>query len=230
MKYFSAIFLSAGMISIATAADETTPLVDDTAKINYSVGYQIGSDFQYQEIEIRPDAVIQGIQDAMAGGESQMTSSEMRKTMAELGKKVTAQKNQKKLAALQKRLQESREFLTENAKKPGVTTTASGLQYQVIEQGQGESPQKNDKVLVHYSGKLLDGSVFDSSHQRGQPASFQVDKVIKGWTEALQLMKPGDHWQIYIPPELGYGDKGAGPKIPPNSTLIFDVELISIEK
>lgn len=230
MKLFSVIFLSVSMVSVVIAEEEPAPLVDDTAKINYSVGYQIGSDFRYQEMEIRPEVVIQGIRDALGGDEALMTSSEMRKTMSDLGKRLADQKRQKKEALLQQRLQESRQFHAENAKKPGVTTTASGLQYRALEQGGGKSPQKDDEVLVHYSGKLLDGSVFDSSLSRGKPASFQVDQVIKGWTEALQLMQRGDHWQIYIPPELAYGEAGAGPNIPPHSTLIFDVELISIQE
>lgn len=229
MKYISAILSSACVISMAIAADETA-LVDDAAKINYSVGYQIGSDFQHQEIEIRPDAVIQGIRDAMAGDEALMSSTEMRNTMAELGKKVAEQKRQKKLDLLQKRLEESHQFLAENAKKPGVVTTASGLQYRVNKEGRGNSPQKGDQVLVHYAGQLLDGSVFDSSYIRGKPTSFQVDQVIKGWTEALLMMKQAAHWQLFIPPELAYGEAGAGPDIPPNSTLIFEVELIAIQK
>jgi len=230
MKYFPAILFSAGVISIASAAEEAMPLVDDTAKINYSVGYQIGSDFQRQEMEIRPEVVIQGIRDAISGDQALMSSSEMRTTMADVGKRIADQKRQKREALLQQRLDESRAFLAENAKKPGVTTTASGLQYRVLEQGGGKNPRKEDKVLVHYNGKLLDGTVFDSSRKTGQPVSLQVDQVIKGWTEALQLMKRGDHWQIFIPPELAYGEAGAGAVIPPNSTLIFDVELISIEE
>lgn len=230
MKLYTAAFFSVGVISIATAADEPAPLVDDTAKINYSVGYQIGSDFRYQEMEIRPSVVIQGIRDALAGDEALMTSAEMRKTMSDLGKRLADEKRQKKEALLQQRLQKSRQFHADNAKKSGVTTRDSGLQYRVLESGRGNSPQGQDKVLVHYTGKLLDGSQFDSSHSRGEPASFQVDQVIKGWTEALQLMKQGDRWQLYIPPELAYGETGAGQNIPPNSTLIFDVELISIEE
>jgi len=217
------------MVSLAVAEDES-PLVDDAAKINYSVGYQIGSDFQHQEIEVRPEAVIQGIRDAMGGDEALMSSTEMRRTMAELGEKVAEQKKQRKLDALNKRLEESRRFHAENAKKPGVVTTASGLQYRVNKEGRGNSPQKEDKVLVHYAGQLLDGSVFDSSYKRGKPTSFQVDQVIKGWTEALLMMKQAAHWQLFIPPELAYGEAGAGADIPPNSTLIFEVELIAIQK
>ena len=228
MKYISIILFTGSVLSIATAADEATTIVDDTAKINYSVGYQIGSDFQRQDIQIRSDVIIQGIRDALVGDESLMTATEMRATMAALGVKIAEQKRQNKQALLRQRLEQSQRFHADNAKTTGVITTDSGLQYRIVEQGRGQSPKKDDRVLVHYSGKLLDGTQFDSSHGRGKPASFRVDKVIKGWTEALQLMTQGDRWQIYIPPDLAYGDKGAGPTIPPNSTLIFDVELISI--
>jgi len=121
-------------------------------------------------------------------------------------------------------------FLAQNAKKDGVVTTASGLQYKVIKSGTGESPKATDTVKVHYEGRLTDGTVFDSSIQRGQPAAFPVNAVIPGWTEALQLMKVGDKWQLYIPAKLAYGDQSPTPTIPPNSVLVFDVELLGIEK
>ncbi len=230
MKFISAILFSAGVVSIACAAEESTPLADDTAKINYSVGYQIGSDFRYQEMEVRPEVVIQGILDAIGDDEALMSSSEMRRTMADLGKRIADQKRERKEALLRQRQEQSRLFHEENGKKPDVTSMESGLQYRVLEQGSGETPGKTDKVVVNYTGKLLDGTVFDSSFERGQPATFQVDQVIKGWTEALQLMKQGGRWELYIPPGLAYGDMGSPPNIPPHSTLIFEVELIAIQK
>jgi FKBP-type peptidyl-prolyl cis-trans isomerase FklB len=217
------------LITNVYAAEESVALKDQTARINYSVGYQIGSDFQYQEIEIRPEAVIKGIQDALSDSEPLMTTQEMRKTMGDLGKHVAELKKKKRAESLQLHIEKNRQFLEENGTRVGITTTASGLQYRVLEQGGGKHPQLSDKVLVHYRGKLIDGTEFDSSHSRNKPASFQVDQVIKGWTEALQLMQRGDHWQLFIPSELAYGEDGAGAKIPPNSTLIFDVELISIQ-
>ncbi len=125
---------------------------------------------------------------------------------------------------------EGEAFLTENAKKEGVVVTASGLQYKVLEAGEGDSPMPSDVVTVHYRGTLVDGTQFDSSYDRGQPATFPVGGVIAGWTEALQLMKPGAKWQLVIPADLAYGERGAGQVIGPNSTLLFDVELISVEK
>jgi FKBP-type peptidyl-prolyl cis-trans isomerase FklB len=134
---------------------------------------------------------------------------------------------QKEQAA--KNLVESRAFLAENGKKEGIKTLPSGLQYKVLTEGSGKSPKAEDNVTVNYKGTLINGTEFDSSYKRGQPATFQVKGVIKGWIEALQLMKEGSKWQLFIPPELGYGERGAGPLIPPNSALIFEVELIAIK-
>ena len=237
MKYLALLLfttiMTANIYASELVAEQPGVLKDETAKINYSVGYQIGDDFRQQELEIRSEAVLRGIQDALSGNDALMTRQEMRNTMAELGKHVAELKKKNRQELLQKRLEQNQKFLADNAKKRGITTTASGLQYRVLEQGGGgggKSPKLNDTVLVHYRGKLIDGTVFDSSYSRNKPTSFQVNKVIKGWTEALQLMRRGDHWQLFIPSALAYGEQGAGTKIPPESMLIFDVELISIQK
>ena len=216
-------------MTTAASAEEQTQLVDETAKLNYSVGYQIGSDFQRQQLDIRPEALIQGIRDAISKDESLLTESEMRQLMADLGKQVTEQKRQNKMMLLQARLEESRQFHATNKLKQGIVTTDSGLQYRIIEQGRGEHPGPGSKVLVNYSGKLIDGTEFDSSYKRGKPSSFKVDQVIKGWSEGLQLMTQGARWLLFVPPELAYGEAGAPPAIPPNSTLIFDVDLLAVE-
>ena len=229
MKKLRLILLNALLTAAPFATAGDTPLVDDTAKLNYSVGYQIGSDFKYQEIEIRPEAVIQGIRDALSDSEAKLSPAEMNNLMAELGKELAERKRKVRAKLLEERLQESRQFHEKNKQKSGVVTTESGLQYRVIESGRGEHPKANDKVLVHYRGKLLDGTEFDSSYRHGKPASLQVDKLIKGWSEALQLMKRGDRWQIYLPPDIAYGETGSPPAIPPNSSLIFDVYLLAIE-
>ncbi|MCU7873985.1 MAG: FKBP-type peptidyl-prolyl cis-trans isomerase [Candidatus Thiodiazotropha sp. (ex Lucinoma borealis)] len=229
MKTLPASLLFTCMIIFQVQADDLSSLPDETAKINYSVGYQIGSDFKHQEIEVRPQAVTQGILDAINENEGQMTASEMKQVMADLGKRWAEQKRIKKGDQLRTLTQKSENFHKENGKNPGIVTTESGLQYRIIEQGRGKSPTSSDKVLVNYSGKLIDGTQFDSSYSRGKPASFQVGGVIKGWTEALQLMKQGARWQLFIPPALAYGEKGAPPRIPPHSSLIFDVDLIAIE-
>ena len=223
----SLLTIFTGQISTVYAEGQPAVLNDEAAKLNYSVGYQIGSDFKQQEFEVRPEAVLKGIEDAMSGSKALMTKQEMRQTMADVGKKV-ADLKRKKRQQVGSYTEKNKQFLVENGKRPAITTTASGLQYRILEQGGGNHPKLNDKVLVSYRGKLIDGTQFDSS--RNKPASFQVNKVIKGWTEALQLMRRGDHWQLFIPSELAYGTKGAGSDIPPNSTLIFDLEILSIRK
>lgn len=207
-------------------------LKDEAAKLNYSVGYQIGADFKYQEFEVRPETVLKGIEDALSGSEALMSRQEMRKTMADMGKHVANLKTKKRAQQAADYNEKNRQFLLENAKKKGVVTTASGLQYRVKENGRGavsKPPGLNSTVLVHYRGKLIDGTVFASTRESGKPDYFQVNKVIKGWTEVLQLMRQGDHWTVFVPAELAYGESGAGASIPPNSTLLFDMELISIK-
>ncbi len=215
-------------INVCWANDELV-LKDDKDRISYSVGYQIGGDLTRQGLEINPEVVMRGIQDALTGTGSAMTPSEMRTTLVDLKKKVMADQKKKMEASAEKNLAEGKAFLAENAKKDGVKTLPSGLQYKVIEAGSGKMPEAGDSVTVHYRGSLIDGSEFDSSYTRGEPATFKSDRVIAGWTEALQLMKEGAKWQLFIPSELAYGQRGAGAKIGPNSTLIFDVELISVQ-
>lgn len=225
--------LCSAVSGMVYAGNHSDVLEDDTSKLNYSVGYQIGSDFKYQETEVRTDAIIKGIEDAMLGNEALMSKQEMNTTMAALGKKVTEIKQKHRLQQANEYAEKNRLFLVENAKKKGVVTTESGLQYRVIDIYKGRNNRKkpgpDNKVLVQYTGKLIDGTVFDSSYKRGKPATFKVNQVIKGWSEALQLMGQGEHWQLFIPAELAYGDKGAGSAVPPNSTLIFDVELIAVQ-
>ena len=228
----SLLTIFAGQISNVYAENQSEVLKDQTEKLNYSVGYQIGSDFKYQEMEVRAEAILRGIKDAISGSNALMSRAEMRQTMADVGKKVAELKKKKKQQLMDAYAEKNRQFLDKNGKKARVVTTGSGLQYRVLEEGGGgggKHPKADNKVLVHYSGRLIDGTQFDSSRKRGKPASFQVNQVIKGWTEALQLMSRGDRWQIFIPSELGYGVKGAGTDIPPNSTLIFDVEILSIQ-
>lgn len=228
MKFSNILLITALMGANSISAETTPSLKDDNSRINYSVGYQVGSDFRIQEFELRPDAVMLGIKDALSDTEPKMTKQEMKKAVGELGKKVVERK--KELRELIANSGEAgQNFRYENSKISGVITTESGLQYRIIEKSTGVRPGPTDKVLVHYRGRLIDGTEFDSSYKRNRPASFRVNQVIKGWTEALQLMPRGSKWQLVIPPELGYGERGAGNTIPPDSTLIFDVELISIQ-
>jgi len=202
-------------------------LKDDKVRLSYSVGYQVGGDFLRQGTDINPELLLKGVEDALAGNEPLMTPQEMRTTLVELQKTVTAAQEQKRKAEAETNLLAGKAFLSENANKEGIKTLPSGLQYKVIAEGSGRTPKAEDTVTVHYRGTLIDGTEFDSSYSRGKPATFGVGRVIAGWTEALQLMKEGAKWQLFIPPELAYGDKQTG-KIEPNSTLIFEVELISV--
>lgn len=228
MKLLSVLLITTSMGAPCVFAESSTDLNDESSRINYSVGYQVGADFRIQEFELRPEAVMMGIKDALSDANPKMTQLEMKKALGDLGKQVVERK--KKLREMVANSEQiGREFLAQNRIKNGVITTDSGLQYRVIEKATGDRPGPDDKVLVHYRGRLVDGTEFDSSYKRNRPASFRVNQVIKGWTEALQLMPRGSKWQLVIPPELGYGERGAGNMIPPDSTLIFDVELISIE-
>jgi len=213
-------------------ASSASELKLDTPKnrISYTIGVNIGQDFKSQNMDVDPDLLLMGLKDTLSGKELQLTEEEMvqeiQNFQQEMQVKMAAEMEAK--AAENKAAGEA--FLAENAKQEGVVVTESGLQYKIIEPGQGDSPGPADVATVHYRGTLIDGTQFDSSYDRGQPASFPVGGVIPGWTEALQLMKPGAKWQLVIPAELAYGERGAGQDIGPNSTLLFDVELISVEQ
>lgn len=223
MKRCLLLTLLPGLLAVGTSAADAAAGTDSKTRFSYGLGLSLGSNLKRNGVdpgEVDLDQFIRGFKDA-AGGTAQMTEndarnaimayqSEARKRMAENNKKAAEQ------------------FLAANKSREGVVTTASGLQYKVLSEGAGDSPKANDQVTVHYKGTLLDGTEFDSSYKRGQPATFGVGQVIKGWTEALQLMKPGAKWQLFIPPELAYGEAGR-PGIPPNSLLQFEVELISVQ-
>jgi FKBP-type peptidyl-prolyl cis-trans isomerase FklB len=228
MKYPLITAIGVVLVSGICLAGEKLELKTDNDKINYSLGYQIGGDFKRQEVELNPQAVVQGIEDALAGTEPLMTSDEMRTTLVELKKRIMTAQREKAAQAAAQNLEAAEAFMAENTSKEGVKTLPSGLQYKVIQEGSGATPAATDKVTVHYRGTLTDGTEFDSSYSRNKPASFAVNRVVPGWTEALQLMQEGDKWLLFIPPKLGYAERGAGSKIPPNSALIFEVELLSV--
>ena len=219
------LVLTTALLAPVCLAAEPPVLDSDTAKINYSVGYQIGGDFKLQGVEMQSEMVLKGIQDALSGAEPLMTPEEMQTTMAELGKRIADQRNREKQLAKTTAEKENMDFLAANAKKDGVVTTPSGLQYKVLEAGTGRTPRATDTVTVNYRGTLIDGKQFDSSYDRGKPATFRVDGVIAGWTEALQMMKEGAKWQLFIPQELAYGERGQLR----DKTLVFDVELLSVD-
>lgn len=212
-----------GLLSWTCLAAEPAKLETENEKINYSVGYQVGGDFKRQGVTMDAESVIKGIEDALSGGMPLMDSKERQAALMELKRKVNAERRSRKGSNELQYLAEGKKFMQENAAKPDVKTTASGMQYKIIEAGTGKAPGPQDQVTVNYRGNLIDGSEFDSSYKRGKPATFRLDKVIKGWTEGLQLVKPGGKIQLVIPPELAYD---RGPMA--HRTLIFDVELISV--
>ena len=215
--------LCAAPLAFAVAG-ETLNLDDETARINYSLGYQIGDDFKRQGVEMNADAVVKGIEDALSGAEPLMTPADMRTTLMDLKRRVVAAQKKSAVEQELKTVEEGKQFMEENAKKAGVVTTDSGLQYQIIEEGTGKAPSPTDKVTVNYRGTLINGNEFDSSYSRGEPATFQLNGVIKGWTEGLQHVKEGGKIKLFIPPKLAYGDRGPMA----HRTLLFDVELISV--
>src|SRR3989304_4082516 len=207
-------------------AGEKPELKNEKDRIGYSVGYQIGRDFKRQGIDIKPEPLVRGIEDAESGKEPLLTQQELRNTLADLKKRVVDDGRMRRREEAEKARKEGEAFLTANGKKEGVVTLPSGLQYKVIREGTGKSPKTTEEVTVHYRGTFIDGTEFDSSFQRGRPATFQPDSVIAGWKEAIPMMKEGAKWQLFIPPDLAYGERGALPTIPPNAALIFEVELI----
>jgi len=214
--------------SIGLAQDKAQ-LKDQKDKASYSIGHDIGSTFKKQNVELNLDVMIAGMKDALAGKEPILTKEERDKTLEAFQKEMMEKQAALSKVAADKNLADGEKFLAENKKKEGVKTTASGLQYKVLKEGTGPSPKETDTVVTNYKGTLLDGTEFDSSYKRNEPATFPVNRVIKGWTEALQLMKVGSKYQLFIPSSLAYAERGAGREIGPNSTLIFEVELLSIK-
>jgi len=229
MRTFLMVAIGLSFLSGHASAAEATDLGNEKQKLNYSVGYQVGGDFRRQGLEIDPELVVKGVLDAQAGAEPLMTPQEMRQALTELSQQAAAAAKQQREEQAGKNLAEGKAFLAENAKKKGVRTLPSGLQYQVLSKGEGDPPAATDTVTVHYRGTLIDGSEFDSSYGRGEPATFPLDRVIPGWTEGLQLMRPGAKYRLFVPPELAYGERGSGAKIGPHSTLVFEVELLSVQ-
>lgn len=216
----------------AAKGDAATPsdLSTDAQKFGYSIGIDLGHSLAQVKDEVDIKALESGLEESAAGKTPRLDD----KTRDEIKKSVSVKIQQKQAeerkVKADKAKADGEAFLAENAKKDGVKTTADGLQYEVLTEGKGDHPTKDDKVTVNYKGTLIDGSTFDSSYDRGQPVSFPLANVIPGWTEGLQLMTPGSKYKFYIPAALGYGERGAGAKIGPNETLIFEVELISIDK
>ena len=228
MKYIAAVILSIGFWFNFCFAGENPELKDLKDKESYSLGYQFGQNMKAQGVEINLDVYVSGIQNALRGSKPLLSQEEMQKTVSDLQKRVMAAYQKGLRERADKNLVDGKAFMEENKKKEGVKALPSGLQYQILAEGSGKMPKATDEVTVNYKGFLLDGTEFDNSYKRGVPSDFRLDKIIRGWTEALQLMNEGAKWRIFIPPDLGYGERGAGP-VPPYSVLIFEVELVSVK-
>ena len=213
------------------AAPSPVPKLEtDAQKASYALGMQIGDHVKGLPAEIDLELFLRGVRDTVAGRKPLLASDEALKVQQRFFKDTQAKQGERWEEEGRRNKQDGAAFLAANGKEPGVKTTRSGLQYLVMQEGDGRKPKKKDRVRVHYRGTLLDGSEFDSSYSRGEPATFEVRRVIPGWTEALQLMSEGSKYRLFIPSELAYGKRGAGPEIGPHATLIFEVELLGIEK
>jgi len=224
-------FLTIGWIvaiaAPAFAADAAAP-TSKKDKISYSIGMDIGTSLKRQGLDLNADELAAGLKDSLSGGKTKLTGDEVKQILTDFQQEMQAKAQERTQQLSEKNKKDGEAFLAENKKKPGVKTLPSGLQYKVITDGKGPTPKETDTVSTNYKGTLIDGTEFDSSYKRGEPATFPVNGVIKGWTEALQLMKVGSKWQLFIPPDLAYGPRGAGQVIGPNATLVFEVELLSI--
>jgi FKBP-type peptidyl-prolyl cis-trans isomerase FklB len=221
------LIIPIAVLSLASLSfgQDKSQLKDLKDKVSYSIGLNVGANFKKQGQELNPDALLAGVKDALSGKTPALNENELKETMEAWSKQM----EDKQKVVGEKNAADATKFLAENKKKDGVKTTASGLQYKVMKEGAGAQPKETDTVTVNYRGTLINGAEFDSSYKRGQPATFPVNGVIKGWTEALQLMKTGSKYQLFIPADLAYGARAVGPDITPNSALIFEVELLEVK-
>ena len=223
-----AVLMGIWLMGVAYAGEQAE-LKTDQDKISYSIGMDIGKSFKMQSLDLNEEFLTRGIRDALSGEKALLTDEEVREVLAGLQQDLRAKEEARMKDLTEKNRKAGEDFLVANAKKEGVVTLPSGLQYRVITAGTGPSPKDTNSVTTHYRGTLVDGTEFDSSYGRNEPATFPVSGVIPGWTEALQLMKVGAKWKLFIPPDLAYGPRGAGALIGPNSTLVFEIELLGIK-
>jgi FKBP-type peptidyl-prolyl cis-trans isomerase FklB len=216
------------LLFLATIAYAQDVLKTDQQKLGYAIGMNIGMNMKQQNIDADADQIAAGLIATLKGKETLLAQQEMAEILTAYQQEMQMKMVAEATAAAEENAKKAEAFLAENGKKEGVKTLSSGLQYKVLSEGTGSSPKPESTVEVHYKGTLIDGTEFDSSYKRGEPASFPVGGVIPGWTEALQLMKEGAKWELYIPPALAYGEQGAAPVIPPHSALVFEVELLKI--
>jgi FKBP-type peptidyl-prolyl cis-trans isomerase FklB len=213
----------------AAKSPDVLELKTQKDKISYALGMNFGANLSRQFVDVDPTILLQGLKDGLAGNKPLLTEEEARALLTQLQEDLRKQQAEKAQHIGGTNKTEGEAFLAANKTKEGVVTLPSGLQYKILKQGAGPKPSASDSVVCNYRGTLIDGKEFDSSYKRGQPATFPVGGVIKGWTEALQLMPVGSKWQLFLPSDLAYGERGAGADIGPNATLIFEVELLSIQ-
>jgi FKBP-type peptidyl-prolyl cis-trans isomerase FklB len=221
------VVTSEAVTTAAAPEEKTVPLETETDKVSYIIGTQFAASIRKANIEVTVDSLLQGLKDALEGNPPKLTKDEMNKVYGAWQQKMRQKQAAEQAKAGAENLVKGNAFLEANKAKEGVKVTESGLQYKIIKEGTGKTPTTSDKVKTHYRGRLIDGKEFDSSYKRGKPAEFPVTGVIKGWTEALQLMKEGAKWELYIPANLAYGAQ-ARPGLPANSTLIFEIELLEV--
>lgn len=245
MKKVMIIIAVAAFFASSCAAPKPAPkkeitkadLKTEDDKVSYGIGFSMGSNFRKEEMGMNLEILQKGIEDGFTGGERILNEEELKNTMMAFQQKMRTKKQAQRMEMMQERKKQGEankekgeKFLAENKTKEDVVTLKSGLQYKILKKGTGASPKATDTVQCHYKGTTIDGKEFDSSHKRGEPAKFALNRVIKGWTEGLQLMKVGGKWQFFVPSELAYGERGAGQNVGPNEVLIFEVELLGIEK
>lgn len=231
MKYTAIVAtLALSLVLSACQSKQSKPELKTLQdSVSYSIGMDIGKNLKNQMIDVNPDVLAQALKDVSGDGEPMLTDDQARSAMMAFQTQMMAKHEEKMKAASEKNKKEGETFLAENKKKEGVVTMPSGLQYKVLTMGTGKKPKANDNVTLNYKGTLIDGTEFDSSFKRGEPVVFPVGGVIKGLSEALQLMPVGSKWQIFLPSHLAYGEQGTGAQITPNATLIFEVELLGIK-
>lgn len=228
MKAKWILVLGLGLLAIPAMAQDSTAPATQKDKVSYGIGVQVAKTLKSQGIDVNPDLLVKGLRDALSGQKLLLSDDDLNTTMSALQQEITQKQAQARAKEADNNKKAGDTFLADNGKKDGVVTTASGLQYKIVKSAEGKKPTDADTVTCNYRGTLIDGTEFDKS-QAGQPASFQVGAVIPGFKEALKLMPVGSTWQFFIPPTLAYGERGAGNVIGPNTTLIFEVELVSIK-
>ena len=231
MKLKASIALLSGLAMTASFADEPKlELSSEMQQVSYSIGVDLGRNMKKQGFTMDVPSLSKGIQDGFSGQTPALTDDKMKEVLMKFQKEFVAKKNAEMAQVGQTNLDKGQKFLADNKAKQGVVTLASGLQYKIITAATGDKPKASDSVTVDYTGRLIDGRVFDSSEKQGKPITFKVDQVIPGWTEVLQLMPVGSTWEVYIPANLAYGPQAVGPMIGPNETLVFNIHLISVQK